>query len=95
MNQLLANRPREGFRGGPLLCRMLRSTQVQVQEFANATKSLSVRPVAGKSLMSVTIVVENTFRPYNGRSDDHSSGAVTSPLTLRLPCADCVLDPKE
>jgi hypothetical protein len=43
MNQLLANRPREGFRGGPLLCRMLRSTQVQVQEFANASKSLSVR----------------------------------------------------
>jgi len=43
---------------------------MQLQQFANAPKSLPCGLVTGKSLMSVAIVVENTLRPVKCRSVD-------------------------
>jgi hypothetical protein len=39
--------------------------------YASCSKSLPCGLVVGKSLMSATIVVENSFRPVNGRSAEH------------------------
>jgi hypothetical protein len=46
----------------------LRSNRCNFNNLRMAPKSLPCGLVPGKSLMSVAIVVENAFRPYNGRS---------------------------
>jgi hypothetical protein len=47
---------------------------MQLQQFANGAKVTSARLITGKSLMSVAIVVENAFRPVNGRLDRQQLG---------------------
>ena len=50
-----------------ILCRVLLSNRYDFKNLLVVHKSLRCGLVNGKSLMSVAILVENTFRPYNGR----------------------------
>jgi hypothetical protein len=55
-------------RGVSLLCRVLRSNRCNCKNLRMVRKSLPCGLVAGKSLPCMAIMVENFFRPHNGRS---------------------------
>ncbi|HKR30710.1 MAG TPA: hypothetical protein VJT08_09540 [Terriglobales bacterium] len=59
--------------GVPLLCHVSRADQLKLANFLEMLKRLPCGLVAGKSLMSVVILAENAFRPYNGRLTGQSA----------------------
>lgn len=62
-------------RGVPLLCRTSASESCKFKNLCNVVEVTSVRAVGGKSLISVVILVENSFRSSNGRSVDYLSSS--------------------
>jgi hypothetical protein len=52
----------------PLLCHKFRPDQLKLTDFCIVSEYLPCGLVVGKSLRCMAIIVENFFRPYNGRS---------------------------
>ncbi len=70
----------------PLLCHKFRPDQLKLTDFCIVSEYLPCGLVVGKSLRCMAIIVENFFRPYNGRSSVFPSNPR---LAAQAVCEEC------
>ncbi len=79
----------ESLDGVPPLCHVSRADQLRYTYCSNSWSRLSCGLVAGKSLMLAAIVVQNVFRPDNGRSVRPSVQVAQNAIPKKCLCATC------